>query len=52
MKPLEKKLQETIKEGVLVSKGMQPLARKILHSLKTRPTDVPMHFRAASELRP
>ncbi|MDX1295565.1 MAG: hypothetical protein R3302_04825 [Sulfurimonadaceae bacterium] len=37
MKLLEKKLQETIRDGVLVSKGMQPLAKHMLHTIKSRP---------------
>jgi hypothetical protein len=40
MKPLEKKLQETIKDGALVSKGMQPLAKRMLQTLKTKPSNL------------
>lgn len=37
MKPLEKKVQESLKEGVLVGKEMQPLARHMLQTLRKRP---------------
>lgn len=35
MKSLEKKLKATISEGKLVSKGMHPLAQRILESIRS-----------------
>jgi hypothetical protein len=41
MKPLEKKLRETLKEGTLVSSDMHPFAKRMLQRLKESPKSVP-----------
>ena len=41
MKSLEKKVRETLTDGVLVSKGMQPLARHMLHTIRSKPQSPP-----------
>lgn len=37
MKPLEKKVQESLREGTLVGQEMHPLARHMLQTMKPRP---------------
>jgi hypothetical protein len=37
MKQLEKKVQESLRDGTLVGKEMQPLARHMLQTIRIRP---------------
>ena len=46
MEPLENKLKETFREGRLIQVEIQPLARKILQSLKTPPKSEKVHHQA------
>ena len=47
MKPLEKKLRESLRDGTLVAKEMQPLARHMLQTIRMRPANLKAPFPTA-----
>lgn len=47
MKSLEKKLRETLREGILVTHEMHPFARQMLKHLKQSPKNAPVRYPSA-----
>jgi hypothetical protein len=52
MKTIEKKVQETLQEGTVLSQTMEPLARKMLRELCVKPPCDPAQRPVAAEPRP